>query len=328
MFSAGGFGANEELRFGIGAAVECYRGSDLGWARGEVIAHDHIEEEEGDAMSYQIRLCSEVDDEGDNVLIFAPSDDDGVIRAPEGHSVPTKPSAVDAESARARWQNYIEHSVPSLETAMREVTNNRYLTAILNLQQMHAANGFAGGVDIIDDSVAWPHESLFEGLKQFNPACHAFERDLAKMRYREKLAVVPVLRRLGFCVTLFRAEDGTLWSNAAARQTCPFLRARHDSCPFQLSPRTFRLHHRIKNPGRNPLRMIELPPTDPRSLRNRGLLRCAPKLLILGRRAMERCSAPGGRGAAVAEHSFKRMCTAGTFGDSAAGGGAAAATAE
>ena len=36
MFSAGGFGANEELRFGIGAAVECYRGSDLGWARGEV----------------------------------------------------------------------------------------------------------------------------------------------------------------------------------------------------------------------------------------------------------------------------------------------------
>ena len=201
------------------------------------------------------------------------------------------------------WQHHVEHSVPSLEDTMRAVAKNRYLSAVLTL--VHGSFGW-GAVDVIDAEVA-RHASQIAGY-------------LHRLTYREKLAIVPYLRRLGFGLTLFRAADGTLDDEAASREG----NAPNYDCPFQIN---ITYGFKLKNCDPSVLMNAELRPTDPRRLRIRGLLRCAPRLLILSRRAMERCNAPGGAGAAAAGQSFKCAARAMTGHGSSGGGGDDAADA-
>ena len=64
-------------RFKLGQVVEANTGN--GWTRGEVVGLNYREDEwpAGKIAPYQIRLS-------DGVLIFAPFDDDGVVRMAEG----------------------------------------------------------------------------------------------------------------------------------------------------------------------------------------------------------------------------------------------------
>ena len=209
-----------------------------------------------------------------------------------------------------RWQYHVEHSVPSLEDTLRATAENHYLNAVISMCHVHKTHGF-GGVDVIDDHVAWPQGSVYQGVC-FPAVCRNFLAELRAMPHREKLAAVPFLRRLGFGVTLFRAEDGALGSEESARLGVERGMSRQE-IPFSLSFASFKLSIKIKRSkartdvqsSRVRLGMIDLHATDPRSLRFRGLLRCAPKLLILARRAVERCNAPGGAGAAAAKKSFE-----------------------
>ena len=209
-----------------------------------------------------------------------------------------------------RWQYHVEHSVPSLEDTLRATAENHYLIAVIRLCHVHKTHGF-GGADVIDDHVAWPQGDLYRGAG-FPAVCRDFLAELRAMPHREKLAAVPFLRRLGFGVTLFRADDGALGSEESARLGVERGVSRQES-PFSLSFAAFKLSIEIKaskartdvHSSRIRLTRIHLPATDPRSLRFRGLLRCAPKLLILARRAVERCNAPGGAGAVAAQKSFE-----------------------
>ena len=207
-----------------------------------------------------------------------------------------------------RWQYHVEHSVPSLEDTLRATAENQYLTAVIRLCHVHKSHGY-GGVDAIDDHVAWPQSGLYQGAG-FSAACCDFLSELRAMPHREKLVVVPFLRRLGFGVTLFRdPEDGTLGSEESSRLGVERGASRQE-VPFSLNFGSFKLSIKIKRSEADTdvllfPSMIELRATDPRSLRFRGLLRCAPKLHILARRAVERCNAPGGAGAAAAKKSFE-----------------------
>ena len=87
--SGGTVGAtNPSLRFGLGAAVECNLGPDVGWTRGEVVAHDYREDawDLARVVPYQVRLCPGNNHELDGMLIFAPMDEEIVIRAAGGAS--------------------------------------------------------------------------------------------------------------------------------------------------------------------------------------------------------------------------------------------------
>jgi tetratricopeptide (TPR) repeat protein len=81
-------GTNPGLRFGLGAAVECNLGTDVGWTRGEVVAHDYREDawDLARVVPYQVRLCPGNNPELNGILICAPMDDDAVIRAAGGAS--------------------------------------------------------------------------------------------------------------------------------------------------------------------------------------------------------------------------------------------------
>ena len=61
------------LRFDIGSKVECNLGPEQ-WIEGTVVAHDYIEDGWDKPAPYQVQLK-------DGTLIFAPIDEDWVIRA-------------------------------------------------------------------------------------------------------------------------------------------------------------------------------------------------------------------------------------------------------
>ena len=89
-------------------------------------------------------------------------------------------------------------AIPSLEQTMREVTTNRYLTAILQLAQSHMRHG-CGGVDCIDEMVAG---DVFEEEEHNSPQIDLMAH-IESLTLVQKQAVVPYLRRLGYSVAVF-----------------------------------------------------------------------------------------------------------------------------
>jgi len=78
---------NPNLRFHVGERVECYIGSGFGWVQGEVVAHDYKDAAWAPEKlaPYQVRLTPPPGSDGfeelNDVLVFAPVDQDSVIRS-------------------------------------------------------------------------------------------------------------------------------------------------------------------------------------------------------------------------------------------------------
>lgn len=121
-----GSAQNDALRFGIGAAVECFLGEGEGWASGEIVAHDFHEEDMDEAprerqpdfpvvAAYQVCLCPGASghspaarkQERERVMIFVPFDDDEYVRS--------APSAAAGEQAAREKATLIGEGMDELD---------------------------------------------------------------------------------------------------------------------------------------------------------------------------------------------------------------------
>ena len=167
-------------------------------------------------------------------------------------------------------------SLPTAEAFVDEMITNRYLAAVLALTHARKDAGY-GGVDCINSSVAGRHLDHERDLDESELAfCDEFE----EMSLNEKRAITPFLQRAGFHVVLYHDHDCPIsinWCVGPTRLTVTqdIEQAKRGFYCFNLEQSTHRY-----------------PPRTFKIVRQRGVVKCVPKLLAWLRQARVRLAAP------------------------------------
>ena len=154
--------------------------------------------------------------------------------------------------------------LPTADELVEALATDSYLTGMLSLVRKDAYAGYSG-VDIIDNRILGTvkDEGVYAALVDIPPS--------------ERLLRVPFLQRLGFGVIVFiRGDDG---DETEARDNCPF--------QVQFPGSTKTLHSRIskheswlrEQPYRPQPYMVCMWPRSFKQVRQRGVLKCVPRLL-------------------------------------------------
>jgi hypothetical protein len=165
-------------------------------------------------------------------------------------------------------------SLPTAEAFVHEMATNRYLAAVFTLAHAHKDLG-DGDVDCLCHAVAGRHLDDERDLDEFEGEfCDELEQ---QMSLNEKRAITPFLQRAGFHVLLFEEEP--------------------DDCPMSISwrqcPTRLAVTQEIAQAKRgffNP--MHRYPSRTFKVVRQRGVVKCVPKLLAWLRQARVRLAAP------------------------------------
>ena len=165
-------------------------------------------------------------------------------------------------------------SLPTAEEFVHEMTTNRYLAAVLTLAHAHKDAGY-GGVDCSCHAVAGRHlndeRELDESEGEF---CDELEQQTS---LNEKRAITPFLQRAGFHVLLFEEEPDDCPMSICWRQCPTHLAVTQEIA--QAKRGFFYPKHRF------PSRTFKI-------VRQRGVIKCVPKLLAWLRQARIRLAAP------------------------------------
>jgi len=175
--------------------------------------------------------------------------------APPGTEAVADPTVYDARLARARKayaataDKYNALPIPTLEALLAELREDNWLTTVVHYAAQNCM--FASGM---------PHDIRPKNFDQ--PA----DEHLHSFNYTELVSIVPYVRRLGYCVTLYSHKDVD-WPFAISH-------VGHGQRPLRAKEARLAeyAHYRSRYP-------IWLHGTSPAQIRRRGLLKCVPRLL-------------------------------------------------